>query len=70
MSIAVTLRRPTVVQTNGTWGLNRISRQQWTYTSRDFPTNLTEYVYNSSGGSGTYVYVLDTVSGPSILIAT
>ncbi|KAF2216962.1 hypothetical protein CERZMDRAFT_108840 [Cercospora zeae-maydis SCOH1-5] len=50
----------TLVATDGTWGLDRISHQKWTYTSRDFPNNQTEYVYNSAGGLNTVTYVVDT----------
>jgi len=41
-----------VTQTGATWGLDRISK-------RNLPLNG-QYVYNSAGGSGVDVYVLDT----------
>ncbi|KAM3424591.1 hypothetical protein BST61_g6582 [Cercospora zeina] len=50
----------TLVAGDATWGLDRISHQKWTYTSRDFPVNQTEYVYNSTGGLNTVTYVVDT----------
>ncbi|USW57056.1 Putative peptidase S8/S53 domain, peptidase S8, subtilisin, His-active [Septoria linicola] len=49
-----------VTQKDGTWGLDRISHQKWTYSSRDFPENLTEYKYDPSAALGSTVYVVDT----------
>lgn len=51
----------TLVAKDGTWGLDRISHRSWAYTSRDFPENKTEYIYNSAAGVNTVTYVVDTV---------
>ncbi|CAK1358060.1 Subtilisin-like protease 3 [Cercospora beticola] len=50
----------TLVAKDGTWGLDRISHRSWTYTSRDFPENKTEYIYKSVAGVNTVTYVVDT----------
>jgi oryzin len=38
-------------QTNSTWGLGTISHRT---------PNSSQYIYDSSAGSGTYAYILDT----------